>query len=66
MSWLTRRVQTARLRGKIRKKQVQGIRRRLRVPVEGNNTPRFLSGAINAKREQEAPVQPKNKQGGQQ
>jgi len=64
MSWLTKRVQTARLRGKNRKKQAAGIRRRLRARAAGNNPLRFLSGAIEAKREQGAPVQSKDKQGG--
>ena len=47
MSWLTRRVQTARLRGKIKKKQAQGIRRRLPVKAGGKTRARFLSATIN-------------------
>ena len=47
MSWLTKRVQTARLRGKYSKKQAQGIRRRMPVQAGGKTKARFLSASIN-------------------
>ena len=47
MSWLTNRVQTARLREKNGKKQAKGIRRHLPVKAGGKTRGRFLSTAIN-------------------
>lgn len=46
MSWLTKRVQTGRLRGKNRSKQGQTTRRRLRARVGGKTKARFLSATI--------------------
>ncbi len=57
MSWLTKRVQTARLRGKNKKKQAKGILLRLRLRTGGNGTSRFLSGTLMTNREQEVPTQ---------
>lgn len=65
MSWLTKRVQTARLRGRDKKQQAKEILRRLRARAGENGTSRFLSGALKENREQEAPAQPKGEKGGQ-
>ncbi|HYM37485.1 MAG TPA: hypothetical protein VES96_03690 [Nitrospiraceae bacterium] len=64
MSWLTKRVQTTRLRGKNKKTQTKGILRRLPANAGGHGTPRFLSGAINVKTELEAQIQYQKEQGG--
>lgn len=65
MSWLANRVQTARLRGKNGMLRAAEILQRLGIRAGENNPSRFLSSAINVKRERGAPVQSKNKQGGQ-
>ena len=60
MSWLTKRVQTGRLRGKHRSKQA--MRRHLRTRMAGAGRTRFLSGVINEQRERAAPGQSKDNQ----
>lgn len=45
MSWLTKRAQTARLRGRHRTKRAKKILLRLRLRAVMVVTPRFLSGA---------------------
>jgi hypothetical protein len=65
MSWLTNRVQTARLRGKHKKTQMKKFLQRLRMPAGGNGASRFLSGALVANRGQEASAQLKGVKGEQ-
>ncbi len=65
MSWLSNRVQAARLRAKNRHKQAKGIRRRPHRPADGSHTTRFLSGAIDEQKERAVPGQSTDKQGGQ-
>ncbi len=60
MSWLSKRVQTARRRGKNGITRAAAILKRLRVRAGEMNSSRFLSGAINDQREQRAPVQSKH------
>jgi hypothetical protein len=45
MSWLTKRAQTARLRGRHRTKRAKKLLLRLRLRAVMVVTPRFLSGA---------------------
>ena len=62
MSWLTKRVQTERLRGKNKKKEAKGILLRLRAGENG--AARFLSGASMANKEQKVLVRNKGENGG--
>jgi hypothetical protein len=60
MSWLTKRVQAGRRRGKNRSKQAR--RRRLLACKTGAGMARFLSGAIDEQKERAAPGQCKDNQ----
>jgi hypothetical protein len=53
MSWLTKRIQTARRQEKNRRKQAKGALRQLRVQAGGNPPLRFLSGPLNPRMGQE-------------
>lgn len=56
MSWLTKRIQTARRQEKNRRKQAKGALRQLRVQAGGNSPVRFLSGTLNSRMGQEQAI----------